>query len=155
MKSKDLKGGLNFEGRKQRALFVSKSAGDGLLEHDHQSLFFLWLQRNERRHPVLAAFFAIPNGGFRHIRTAIKLKKEGVKPGVPDTCLPVARKGHHCLWIEFKAGKNTMTDLQSKWKEFLEAERHKVVVAYSWQEAALETVRYLDLKNYTSISTLR
>ncbi len=118
MKNRALKGGLNFEGKRQRALFVSRAAGDGLREHDHQSLFFLWLRRNEDRHPILKRFFAIPNGGYRHKTTALKLRAEGVKPGVLDVCLPVARKGHTGLWIEFKAGKNTLTDYQADWKSF-------------------------------------
>lgn len=154
MPNRIIKGGLSFEGRRQRPLFVSKSAGDGLKEHEVQSLFFVWLHRNERRHPVLSLFFAIPNGGWRHVRTAVKLKAEGVKPGVPDTCLPVARNGRAGLWIEFKAGRNKPTALQDEWKAKLEAEGHHVEVCYSWQEAALATVRYLKLEGYTSISAL-
>src|SRR5947209_19235518 len=119
-----LKGGLNFEGRRQRALFVSRAAGDGLKEHDIQSLFFLWLRRNEGRHPVLRLFFAVPNGGWRHKGTAIKLKAEGVKPGVPDTCLPVAREGFSGLWIEFKAGRNKLTEFQEEWRTLLSTDGH-------------------------------
>ena len=32
----------------------------------------------------------------------------------------------------------------------LKGEGYRVEVAYSWQEAALATVRYLELKGYTS-----
>lgn len=148
-----LKGGLDFEGRRSRALFTSKSAGDGLREHDHQSLFFSWLRRNEERHPVLRLFFAVPNGGKRDVRVAMKLRDEGVKPGVPDTCLPVPRGGFAGLWIEFKAGRNKLTELQEGWRTMLENEGHKVAVCYSWRDAALETVRYLGLTGYTPIST--
>lgn len=149
-----LKGGLNFEGRAQRPLFVSRSAGDGLREHDHQTLFFLWLRRNESRHPVLARFFAIPNGGKRDVRVAMKLRDEGVKPGGLDTCLPVPRGGFSGLWIEFKAGRNKLTELQEDWRNFLEQQGHKVEVCYSWQEAALATVRYLKLEGYTPTTAL-
>jgi hypothetical protein len=149
-----LKGGLNFEGRRQRTLFTSKSAGDGLREHDHQTLFFAWLRRNESRHPVLSRFFAIPNGGKRDVRIAMKLKAEGVKPGVLDTCLPVARDGFTGLWIEFKAGRNKLTERQEDWRNFLETEGHKVCICYSWQEAAQACVRYLGLKDYTPTSAL-
>lgn len=37
--------------------------------------------------------------------TAVALKRQGVKAGVPDICLPVARNGYHGLHIELKAGK--------------------------------------------------
>ena len=49
--------------------------------------------------------FAIPNGGHRHKAVAAKLKAEGVRPGVPDLCLPVARGLHHGLYIELKTLK--------------------------------------------------
>ena len=35
--------------------------------------------------------FRIPNGGSRHPAEAARLKAQGVKAGVPDLCIPVAR----------------------------------------------------------------
>lgn len=52
--------------------------------------------------PELLDMFAIPNGGLRDKITASNLKREGVKPGVPDILLPVARGGFHGLFIEMK-----------------------------------------------------
>lgn len=146
-----IKGGLSFAGRKQRPLFLSQTA-DGQREHDIQASFFLWLRLNEARNPTLALFYAVPNGGKRDVRVAVKLKKEGVRAGVPDTHLPVARGGFAGLWIEFKAGRNKLTELQAQWKAALETEMHKVVVCRSWQEAARETIEYLNLINYTPVS---
>ena len=40
-----------------------------------------------RRIPV----FHIPGGGSRHPAEAARLKAQGVKAGVPDLCIPVAR----------------------------------------------------------------
>lgn len=56
------------------------------------------------RHP--AAFkliYHVPNGGHRHKAVAVKLKEQGVKAGVPDLVLPMARGGYFGLYIEFKA----------------------------------------------------
>lgn len=51
--------------------------------------------------------FHIPNGGSRNIIEASKLKKMGVKAGVPDLQLIVPNGLIHGLWIELKskAGK--------------------------------------------------
>ena len=48
-------------------------------------------------------YFAIPNGGLRHIRVAVNLKAEGVKRGTPDICimLPHGRVG----WMELKTAR--------------------------------------------------
>ncbi|NWA25492.1 VRR-NUC domain-containing protein [Pseudomonas gingeri] len=56
------------------------------------------------RYPVAAKLiYHVPNGGHRHKLVAIKLKEQGVKAGVPDLVLPMARGGHFGLYIEFKA----------------------------------------------------
>jgi hypothetical protein len=58
----------------------------------------------ELRYPeVFALIFHVPNGGHRHKLVAIKLKQQGVKAGVPDLVLPMARGGYFGLFIEFKA----------------------------------------------------
>ncbi|MNJ28504.1 VRR-NUC domain protein [compost metagenome] len=56
------------------------------------------------RYPAAAKLiYHVPNGGHRHKLVAIKLKEQGVKAGVPDLVLPMARGGHFGLYIEFKA----------------------------------------------------
>lgn len=56
------------------------------------------------RYPAAAKLiYHVPNGGHRHKLVAIKLKEQGVKPGVPDLVLPMARGGYFGLYIEFKA----------------------------------------------------
>ena len=45
----------------------------------------------------------IPNGGNRDVVEARHLKQQGVKKGVPDLHLPVARGSYHSLYIEMKA----------------------------------------------------
>jgi len=56
------------------------------------------------RYPTAAKLiYHVPNGGHRHKLVAIKLKEQGVKAGVPDLVLPMARGGYFGLYIEFKA----------------------------------------------------
>lgn len=44
----------------------------------------------------------IPNGGYRKPSEAARFRALGVRAGVPDIFLPVARGGYHGLWIELK-----------------------------------------------------
>ncbi len=58
----------------------------------------------ELRYPaVFELIYHVPNGGHRHKAVAAKLKGQGVKAGVPDLVLPMARGGFFGLYIEFKA----------------------------------------------------
>jgi hypothetical protein len=87
--------------------------------------------------------YAVPNGGKRDKATAAKLKAEGVKAGVPDVFLPVARGGYHGFYIEMKVGKNKTSPEQNAWLEALKAEGYLVDVSYGWEEAAHKIARYL------------
>jgi len=86
--------------------------------------------------------FAIPNGGYRAKKTGAALKKQGVKPGIPDMFLPVSRSGFHGLWIEMKSHKGRTTDIQEVWHDNLRKEGYKVEVCHS-ADSAIDT-----LKNY-------
>ena len=112
-------------------------------EHDEQVALFRWSAFYTPALPELALLLAIPNGGKRDIATARKLRAEGVKAGVPDLLMPVARMGHHGFWIELKYGPNRTTIEQDVWLTALRAEGYAVDVSYGWQEAAHKIVRYL------------
>lgn len=88
-------------------------------EHYEQCAVFEWAAYHEREYPELKYLFAVPNGGQRNVIVASKLKAEGVKRGVPDIWLPVARVGYHGLVIELKADKGRKTPEQEAWLTFL------------------------------------
>lgn len=52
---------------------------------------------------VADLIYHVPNGGHRVKAVAAKLKAQGVKAGIPDLVLPMARGGYFGLYIEFKA----------------------------------------------------
>lgn len=108
-------------------------------ESAHQQAYFSWA----RLHPVAQRAFAIPNGGQRHKATAGRLKAEGVRAGVLDVMLPVARGSCHGLWIEFKFGKNTLSKEQAEEADALVAAGYAVVVAWDWERAKDWTIAYL------------
>lgn len=91
-------------------------------EAEEQMCIFRWADYMGEQKPELKLLYHVPNGGKRDIGTAKKLKSEGVKAGVPDIVLPVARGGYHGLYIELKVGKNKPTALQKEWLERLKQE---------------------------------
>jgi len=114
-------------------------------EHDEQKKIFQWARMSEGRWPELALLFAIPNGGHRHKAVAAKLKAEGVKAGVPDMCLAVARRGWHGLYIELKHGKNTLRATQKLWLARLTDSGYYARVAYEFEGAKALIEEYLSL----------
>lgn len=147
-------------------------------EHGEQSALFLWAAMNRRNAPELELLFAIPNGGERNKAVAANLKAEGVKSGVPDTCLPVAAIKWHVpyakeerhlarnwylgLYIEMKKPSvklkrapahewdtGGVSDNQQAWLTQLTKQGYKCAVCYSWQEAAGVIYQYLTGKELT------
>lgn len=113
-------------------------------ESGHQKALFQWAALSGR--VELQLMFAIPNGGKRDMITAARMKAEGVKKGVPDIMLPVARGPYHGLFIEMKVGKGRLSPEQESWIERLVAEDYCVHVCYSWTEAKTALENYLDDK---------
>jgi len=58
----------------------------------------------------------VPNGGSRDLRTAQRLKAEGVVPGVSDLVLFMPNLTHHGLFIELKIKPNKQSEHQKKWQ---------------------------------------
>lgn len=117
-------------------------------EHQEQVYLFNWIAIMERQYPELSLLFAIPNGGQRHVLVAMKMKAEGVKSGVPDLFLPVARGNYHGLFIEMKAGKNKTSEKQNVWIENLQKQGYMVEVCYGSDEAQDLLVSYLEQPIY-------
>lgn len=63
--------------------------------------------------------FHVPNGGKRNVIVATKLKREGVRAGVPDLICLLARHGYHGLVMELKVGDNDTSAAQDKWLKWL------------------------------------
>ena len=114
------------------------------LEEIEQEHVFLWASMEERAYPELAMLYAIPNGGKRAIKTAVALKKQGVKRGVPDMCLPVPRGGFNGLYIELKRVKGgTVSDEQREWIAALNTQGYKAIICYGAEEAIEQIRGYL------------
>lgn len=113
-------------------------------ESHEQIALFEWADWAIQRYPELERLHAIPNGGHRNPATAARLKKEGVKKGVPDLCLPVPRRGYHGLYIELKRPKGgTVSPDQAKFIGWLRAEGYRVEVARGFEAAREAIEEYL------------
>ena len=89
--------------------------------------------------------FHIANGGSRGKAEAARFKAEGVKAGVPDLFLPVARGPYHGLFIEMKRQKGgKVSDAQKAWISALIDQGYLAVVCYGWKDAAELIEDYLE-----------
>lgn len=99
--------------------------------------------------------YAVPNGGSRGFRVddrgrrysveGQKLEAMGLKAGVSDLVLPLARCGFHQLFIELKRefsafpnaseAKAAASDAQLYWIEKMKRAGNAAVICYGWAEA--------------------
>lgn len=113
-------------------------------EHNEAAMLMRAVRGAEHQWPELSLLHAIPNGGHRGKAPAGKLKAEGVRPGVPDYHLPVARGGYIGLWIELKRTKGGRTSPEQRaWIAALQAHGHRAVVCCGWEQAWAEIRDYL------------
>lgn len=107
-------------------------------EAQEQEWLFQWAQAMKvLRWPELELMFHVPNGGSRNRIEAARLKAQGVKPGVPDIFLPVARKGRHGLFIELKRKVGgQVSPEQNKMLGELNRQGFMAVVCKGWNAAA-------------------
>jgi hypothetical protein len=109
-----------------------------LSEDDEQTRLAAYLSKKN------ILFYAIPNGGRRDMLEAIKLKRTGVRSGVPDICIPIARGAYHGLYIELKRVKGgVLSDNQQFWLEALFAEGYFSQVCKGAVEAIELVEKYL------------
>jgi hypothetical protein len=86
----------------------------------------------------------VPNGGSRDLRTAQRLKAEGVIPGVSDLVLFMPNLTHHGLFIELKIKPNKQSEHQKKWQLMVEAMNYKYALVYSLDDVIVQIESYFD-----------
>jgi len=121
------------------------SANGTPLEAAEQMALFRWAAYSLGKYPELGLLHAIPNGGSRDGREAHNLKLQGVKAGVPDIHLPVARGPYHSLYIELKRQKGgRVSEEQRAWIAALNRAGNLAVVCNGFEEARQVIENYLD-----------
>ena len=112
--------------------------GEG--EHLEQCALIEWADYKGYPYNLI---FAIPNGGDRNPVVAAKMKAEGVRKGVLDLLLPVARGRFHGFFIEMKYGNNKPSDCQLEFAEAMKNEGYHVGAYWGWEDAAADIVTYI------------
>lgn len=116
-------------------------------EAEEQTALFNWAEFAQAQYPELALLYHVPNGGSRNRIEAARLKGQGVKPGVPDICLPVPRGGYHGMYIELKRQRGgKLSNEQKLWLTALGGQGYKCLVCFGADEAEREITKYLRLK---------
>lgn len=121
-----------------------KDASPEISESVEQERLFQWAEGMSVVYPELISMYHIPNEGKRKRSTGARLKRMGLRKGVPDVCLPVARCGCHALYIEMKRLKDGRpTQDQLDWIELLTKQGNMAVICKGWEVAAELIEKYL------------
>ena len=120
---------------------TSPRIDNGDLEHDIQCSCVKWFRT---QYPQLSnLLFAVPNGGFRNKATAVKMKAEGVIPGVSDLILLHKSGDYGALLIEMKTNKGRQSENQKAWQAHVIEFGYKYVVCRSLEDFIKEIKDYL------------
>jgi hypothetical protein len=128
--------------RSTRVPAASEEAGE-------QIALFQWIRLQQRVWPELRLAHHIPNGAYlgkdraAAARHMAKLKALGLKPGVFDVFLPVARHGWHGLYIEMKATKGELSDEQEEFGRSVANEGYAVFICRNFDQAQKVILGYL------------
>lgn len=133
--------------KKNKTVFNKYTSVPPKDEHEFQTYCHEWL---ERCYPTLN-HYAVPNGAKTPGRKvmdkfgtekrvsleALKLIREGLKPGVADYFIAKPRKTtltqsgwYHGFYIEFKYGNNKQSESQQKFQQEVEAEDYLYSLIY-------------------------
>ena len=112
-------------------------------EHDIQVQVVQWFDMRYKKYS--GRLFAIPNGGKRHVVVASKMKKEGVRSGVPDLFLPVPSGKYHGLFIEMKSAKGRVSIEQSRFLTAVSENDYSAHICYSADDAIDKIKGYYNL----------
>lgn len=120
----------------------------GMSEAQHQIAVINWSRQPHvrQRWPELKLLYHIVNEGQRSVVNGANLKRMGLKRGVPDLHLPVARGPYHSLYIEMKTENGKTSAEQDWWTEQLNIRGNLTVVCFGWEEAVSVLEDYLSEK---------
>lgn len=115
-------------------------------EDIEQQKVIKWSQQPSvrQRYPELKLLYHIPNERKCSPQEGARLKRMGVKAGVPDLCLPSPKGKYHGLYIELKSKTGRPTEPQKWWQAELTEQGYLSLICYGWHMAADCLTRYLE-----------
>ena len=118
-------------------------------ESEEGRLLTRWKRSCSTTIPELCALYHIPNeNNHRKI-------PEGVLPGMPDYCLPIARNGYHAFYFELKRLEGgIISDSQSEVGDILQQYGNRVEFICGWEAARNRILQYLngEIDNETPVA---
>ena len=126
-----------------------------MIESKHQNAVIRWSQQPEirSRWPELKLLYHIKNETTEGAKQVGIDRAMGVKKGVPDLHLPVARGQYHGLYIEMKAEKGRTNMEQEWWGHQLLEQGYMWEVCHGWQSAVRVLEWYLGLGHFIGRSS--
>lgn len=89
-----------------------------------------------RAHASIAPFVIhVPNEGKRSLRYGFKLKELGMRAGVSDLFIALARHEYHGAWIELKSKKGILSLAQKQFQDDMRSQNYYTSVTYTLDEA--------------------
>lgn len=108
-------------------------------EEQAQRFIFEWAYWEQKKYPPLKSMYHAANEGKRSARAGAELKRQGMRPGVSDICLPYASGKYNNLYVELKVGTNPASGNQMDFIDEINAIGGKALVVYG-SEAAIEVI---------------
>lgn len=128
-----------------------------MTEHSEQRMVIDWAERKQIEYPELKWLHSSLNGIFIPAPPAIRariinhMKAEGMKKGIPDLFLPVARRDYHGLYIELKRSDGgRVREEQNEFLEFAASQGYYSQVCYGYDEAVETLEWYLNPERETA-----
>jgi len=103
---------------------------------------------NSQYASISTLLFAVPNGGNRNVIEAVKMKREGITPGVADLILLIPKHGFNSLCIEMKTKVGKQSPIQKQWQKQAEIFNNKYVICRSLEEFMIIINEYLTIRIY-------
>lgn len=116
-------------------------------EAQEQIALFEWIDLVAIEIPQLRMAFHPANGEMRNKVTAARLKRMGVRPGVPDVWLPARSGAYSGLVIELKRSdkSNKASEKQKEWLKLLEGQGWQTAICFGWVRAAQAILEYFEV----------
>lgn len=111
-------------------------------ESSMQQNLFAWIDHRATKADWMKTIYHPANGGHRHIATAERLKREGVRAGVPDVIVPrpIMSEDDTIKYVgmalELKVGSNKLSKAQAAFLYQLVNQKWLVMVVRDFSEVA-------------------
>lgn len=123
-----------------------------LPEQAEQVKLFCWIRSRPDLEPYA---MHLANERKTSFITGTLLKIMGVRAGASDVMLPIARHGHHGLFLELKARKGRMTPNQRKFLADMTTQGYLAVCCTGYDSARAFIEAYMGDGNLSNICTNR